>query len=272
MRPDDVRKAASLRSAGDQPRVFARRAQSRRWAVLTNRRTQLMLPWEDPQGARSFPAPLFACAGGPTLVCSPHCRHPTSLGSGGRPAHPGLPQGERVSAAGIIAAPTPSSIPNSRGGGARHRCTRIAGLLQQGSSRRGSCLLSNLAKASYTALHYQESPHPNRAIPSILFSTSTGCFVTPRGSPPRQRTDGAGFTSENWRAALKEPWKASKQGCCCCARSGWAARAGRLSISRVDAMHAMRIQQDIEAIFRPACGRAYSRTWTQRILGRYADD
>lgn len=67
-----TRKAASLRCAGDQPRVAARRAQPGR-------------SWDRPTGdlgARSFPASPLPSPCGPTtlpmVTCSPHCRHPTS--------------------------------------------------------------------------------------------------------------------------------------------------------------------------------------------------
>jgi hypothetical protein len=218
-----------------------------------------MLPWPDPQGARSFPAPL---------VCSPHCRHPTSLGSGGRPAHPGLPQGERVSAAGMIVAAPPSSNPHSRGGGARHRCTRIAWLLQQGSGRRGPCQLSNLAKASYAASHPKKPPsEPGNS--SILFSTArVACYSpTPTGARmgtcgPHARKQASGLLL--LLLLLRQPARGGPHGL---------AVSVCLSVGSTRCMRCMRCgSQGIEAIFRPACGRAYSRTWTQQILGRYADD
>jgi len=208
MRPDDIRKAASLRSAGDQPRVSARRAQIRRWGVLTNRRIQQDAAMGGSPGSPEFPSSLVRVSRRTDLGVLASLPSSDLLGSGGRPAHPGLPQGERVSAAGVIAAAPLSSNPHSRGGGARHRCTRIAWLLQQG---RVSC---PTWPRRLTLHHTPKSPHPNRAI-LLYCSPPRGLLVTPR--PP---------TAHGW-GRFHQPELAG--------RTGWQ------SVCRVDAMHAMRI-------------------------------
>lgn len=66
-------------------------------------------------------------------------------------AHPGLPQGERARAAGMIAATVPI---HSRGGGARHRAALHgagAGLQQGSNAAAESCSVDGWA---YAVLHY----------------------------------------------------------------------------------------------------------------------
>lgn len=87
-------------------------------------------------------------------------------------------------------------------------------------------------------------------------------------TPPHRRTDGAGFIQPRVRAATQGQGRASRA----VAAAAAPARVGTLSGWRRSVLclrDAMRCgaRAGIEAIFRAACGRGYSRTWTQRIFG-----
>lgn len=282
MRPDSTPQAGSLKSAGDQPRVSARRAQP---GVLgggsTNRRlTTGRCPHGPAPGSSEFPSfSALAVAGGPTLVTYALASLPSSdhLVSGGMRAHPGLPQGERARAAGMIAATVPPHpLPRRWGTPSCPHCMVRAAGLQQVQQQQQHCRvvfwLSARLGMHYTTW-YGLHEFPIRTGQSISFPLvdslhRAGYQVT----PPHRRTDGARFIQPRLRAARK-------------ARAGWAGLAAMLRPRpggtlctgwRRSGFYAMRWcgaeQKGIEAIFRAACGRVYSRSWTQRILGRYADD
>lgn len=115
---------------------------------------------------------------------------------------------------------------------------------------------------------YTIPTHPNRAIYFFLWDSTARVTRLPGYSSPPAHGWGRFHQQPRLRAATQGK---DKQGCCCCccARPG----GDPLGLAAVvlclrDAMRS----KGIEAIFRAACGRGYSRTWTQRILGRYADD
>lgn len=236
----------------------------------------------DPQGARSFPAPFVWVRRRTDLGVLASLPSSDHLGSGGQPAHPGLPQVERVWLAGMIAAPPfrvppiPEAVgraiaaPALHGSAAGRQGGRAAGQQQRVVSvvQLGQGVL-------HTALHgllcTTSSPSPIRTGQFHLYcSPPRGLLVAPVPTGARM---GQVSSARNLRAARKEGNQSRATIVVyCLLRPAGVGRAGWQAVCRVDAMmHAMRIQ-GIEAIFRPACGRAYSRTWTQRILGRYADD
>lgn len=266
MRPDDTRKAASLKMR--RRPTTGRRPPSPNtpsWGRSTNRRLRTGDAFMGlPRGlgvSQLHPLPSPADRPWSVLASLPSSDLDVS---GARRAHPGLPQGERVPEAGMIAAGGPSI---SRGGGARHRL-RVhphCMALQQGS--RAAAAESCLVVAA--GWEYTMQKFPIRTGQSISFFLWT---PPPRGfpgnSPPPARTDGAGFINPDCGPQLQAPQ----------AGAGFAAPARPPSVGRQRSVGgSMRLRsgartKGIEAIFRAACGRAYSRTWTQRILGRYADD
>lgn len=157
------------------------------------------LRWADPQGARSFPAPLFGCSRRTDLGVLASLPSSDHLGSGGQPAHPGLPQVERVWLAGMIAAPPLRVPPIPEAVGRAIAAPALHGFAagQQGSRAaaegRVCCPTWPRRLTHCITLHglQQRSPppHPNRAIPSILFSTARVACC----SLPHRRTVGAGF-------------------------------------------------------------------------------
>lgn len=267
-------KAASLRSAGDQPRVAARRAQP---GVLVGDRPtgdlrQAMPSWTCPVSSE-FPSFLPCRRRRTDLGTYALASLPSSdlVVGGATRAHPGLPQGERARAAGMIAATVPI---HSRGGGARHRACIAWGGRGPACSRAATLQQSRvlLTAGHMRCCTIRDSPHPNRAIYSFFF-----CGLLHRGGLPGYSSPPAhGWgTFHQTQAAGRSQGRAGL-GCCpccpCCARpggtcSGWAGGGRVLRDAGCGAE-----QEGIEAIFRAACGRVYSRSWTQRILGRYADD
>lgn len=222
-----------------------------------------------PQGARSFPAPYLAVAGGPTLVCvcSPHCRHPTSSWVA-RPWHtPVCHQGERGRAAGMIAARVTPPLPRRWGMSSCVHCMGGRVGLQQGSNDLQSRVLVRRAGQ----LHYTRfPPHPNRAIYFFLWDSTARVtrLLLPTGARMGQvsSTQTAGRNARSRSRASRAAAAAAAAPARVGTLSGW--RAVGAVFTRCDAMRS----KGIEAIFRAACGRGYSRTWTQRILGRYAED
>lgn len=192
MRPEDIRKADSLRCAGDQPRVSARRAQPGAGEFWPTGGGNRLVAMGGSPGSPEFPSSLVWMQPADRPWCA---RLTAVIRPLGKWRAAGTPR-SATSRASVVSwddrGTTPSSSPNSRGGGARHRCTRIAWLCssaagQQGSSR-GSCLLSNLAKASYT-LHYitwttttfpSPPSEPGNSIYIVLHRP--GCLLLP--SPP----------------------------------------------------------------------------------------
>lgn len=138
MRPDDTRKAASLKMR--RRPTTGRRPPSPNtpsWGRSTNRRLRTGDAFMGlPRGlgvSQLHPLPSPADRPWSVLASLPSSDLDVS---GARRAHPGLPQGERVPEAGMIAAGGPSI---SRGGGARHRL-RVhphCMALQQGSRAAG---------------------------------------------------------------------------------------------------------------------------------------
>lgn len=141
------------------------------------------------------------------------------------------------------------------------QCSRAATLTAESCS--GG--MSGLGNWHYTRF----PPHPNRAIYFFLGDSTARVtrLLLPTGARMGQvsSTQTAGRNARQGQAGqgglllllLRPP--------------GWGpfrAGGGRSCV------YAMRCgaRAGIEAIFRAACGRGYSRTWTQRILGRYADD
>lgn len=114
--------------------------------------------------------------------------------------------------------------------------------------------------------HYTRfPPHPNRAIYFFLWDSP------PRGLPGYSSPPAHGwgrFHQPRLRAATQGQGRASRA----VAAAAAPARVGTLSGWRRSVLclrDAMRCgaRAGIEAIFRAACGRGYSRTWTQRIFG-----
>lgn len=270
MRPDDTRKAASLRSAGDQPRDAARRDQPPRVGGIDQPETydKAMPSWAWPPGSSEFPSSSSLAVARRTDLGAVLASLPSSdlVVGGARRAHPGLPQGERRRAAGIIAAGGPSI---SRGGGAHHRSACAPALHGPGcsSSRAAAAVRVVSAACSGWELHRAAELFPIRTGQFISFCGllhRAGSQVTP---PPPARTDGAGFINPDCGPHCQQH---KLQGLLWLRPPTARSDSGRSGRRGCDAMRSK--EQGIEAIFRAACGRAYSRTWTQRILGRYADD
>lgn len=223
---------------------------------------QAMASWACP-GSSEFPSSSLAVAGGPTLVRArltavirPHCRWRAA----------GTPQSATRRATACSwdhRGRGPLHFPRRWGAPSLRLHPHCMALQQgvQGSGSRVVCLAVGL---------WRNTPCRNSpSEPGKLFLFVDLHRAGSQETPPHRRTVGAGFINPD----CGPHWQAAQAGLFfCCARPGWDRSCWQRSVG-VDAERCgARSKQGIEAIFRAACGRAYSRTWTQRILGRYADD
>lgn len=221
MRPDDTRKAASLRSAGDQPRDAARRDQPPELGGIDQPETsdKAMPSWAWPPGSSEFPSSSSLAVARRTDLGALLASLPSSdlVVGGARRAHPGLPQGERRRAAGIIAARGPSI---SRGGGARHRSACAPALHWPGYSSRAAAAAVRVVSAAACSgweLHRAAELFPIRTRQFISFCGllhRAGSQVTP---PPPNRRARMGQVSST-QTAGRTVSSASSRACFGCAR------------------------------------------------------
>lgn len=182
MRPYNTRKASSLRSAGDQPRVAARRAPTRSLGWIDQPETydrRYALHGAAP-GSSEFPS-FLPCRRRRTdlgCVCSPHCRHPTSSWVA-RPWHtPVCHQGERGRAAGMIAARVTPPLPR-RWGNVIVRALHGMGGRARGPAAAGQQRLAeSCSGVSGWAVAFHYTRFPIRTGQSI-----SSCGTPPRGLP-----------------------------------------------------------------------------------------